>query len=118
MKITHASEIPSQDSEAMRLQFVATPETGASECVLLRGVVSAGGAFPAHSHDHEEILYFLTGSGTYEVAGETGSVSPGDVLVIPAGALHAFEASEQLDAVGVLPAGTKTFAPDGTELPR
>jgi hypothetical protein len=29
-----------------------------------------------------------------------------------------FEASEQLDAVGVLPAGTKTFAPDGTALPR
>ena len=37
MKITHASEIPSQDSEAMRLQFVATPETGASECVLFEG---------------------------------------------------------------------------------
>jgi hypothetical protein len=37
MKITRASEIPSQDSEAMRLQFVATPETGASECVLFEG---------------------------------------------------------------------------------
>jgi quercetin dioxygenase-like cupin family protein len=102
----------------MCLWFVGSPESGVSETVVLRGVVTAGGSFPAHSHDHEEVLYFLSGAGTYAIAGETGSVSAGDVIVVPPRAVHASEATEDLDAIGVLPAGAKTFAPDGTEMPR
>ena len=114
MKITRASDIPAQDSGGTRVQFVATPENGASESVLLRGVLGAGGGFAAHSHDHEEIFYCLSGSCTYEIAGESGSLSAGDVVVIPAGVVHAFHVDEELDAVAVLPAGYKTFAPDET----
>jgi hypothetical protein len=38
-------------------------------------------------------------------------LSAGDVIAIPAGALHALEATDDLDAIAVLPAGYKTFAP-------
>jgi len=101
-----------------RLYSLAGPDNGASENLLLRGTVSAGGTFPAHSHDHEEILYFIAGAGTYTIGDETGSVSAGDVILVPAHALHTFEATEDLDAIAAAPAGTKTFAPDGTEMPR
>ena len=114
MKITRASDIPAQDSAGTRVQFVATPENGASESVLLRGVLSAGGGFAAHSHDHEEIFYCLSGSCTYEIGGESGSLSAGDVVVIPAGVLHAFHVEDELDAVAVLPAGSKRFTPGET----
>jgi quercetin dioxygenase-like cupin family protein len=118
MKITLASDIPAQDRAGAHVQFVATPENGASECVLLRGLVSPGAGFAAHSHDHEEIFYCLSGSCTYEIAGKGGSLSAGDVVVIPAGAIHAIHASEELDAVAVFPAGYKTFAPGETDMAR
>ena len=85
---------------------------------MIRGIVTAGGTFPAHSHDREEVLCFLSGAGTFTIGDETGSVSAGDVIVVLAGALHMFEATEDLDAIGGAPAGTKTFAPDGTEMSR
>jgi quercetin dioxygenase-like cupin family protein len=116
VKITRSSEIRSQEAAGMRLSFVANPETGASESVVLRGLVTAGG-FPAHSHDHEEILYVVSGAVTFTIADETGSLFAGDVIVVPAGALHAFEAKDEFDAIAVLPAGYKTFGPDGTEMP-
>ncbi len=118
VRIIRSSEIPSQENMGMRLFSIASPDTGASDVVVLRGVVTAGGTFPAHSHDREEILYFLTGAGTYTVGEDTGSISAGDVIIIPAGALHAFDATEDLDAIAVLPSGAKTFAPDGTEMNR
>ena len=118
MPVTRASEIPSQEMMGTRLHFLATPANGASENFVLRGTVAAGGDFPAHSHDREEVLVFLSGTGTYTIGDEHGSVSAGDVAVIPAGALHVFAAAEDLDAIGVMPAGTKTFAPDGSEMAR
>jgi hypothetical protein len=39
-------------------------------------------------------------------------------MLIPAGELHVFEATEDLDAIAILPAGAKTFGPDGTEIGR
>ena len=118
MLVTRSSEIPTQEMMGTRLHFLASPANGASETLVIRGTVSAGGAFPAHSHDHEEILVFLSGAGTFTIGDETGSVSAGDVVIVPAGALHVFAASEGLEAIGAMPAGTKTFAPDGTEMSR
>jgi quercetin dioxygenase-like cupin family protein len=116
MQLTRSADIPAQVSPGFELRFVGTPDTGASECLLLRGIVSPGGIFPPHSHDREEVLYFLSGSGTYTIGDDSGSISAGDVVVIPAGALHSFEVTETLDALGALHAGTKTFAADGTEM--
>ena len=116
MPVTRASDILTQEMTGARLHFLANPSTGASETLVIRGIVSAGATFPAHSHDREEILIIVSGTGAFTVAEETGSVSAGDVVVIPAGALHEFEASDDLDAIGVMPAETKTFAPDGTEM--
>jgi quercetin dioxygenase-like cupin family protein len=118
VKVTRSSEIRSQETAGVRVAFVAGPDSGASESVVLRGFVTAGEGFSAHSHDREEIFYVLSGAVTYTIAGETGSLFAGDVIAVPAGALHAFEAKDDLDAIAVLPAGYKTFAPDGTEMPR
>ena len=64
------------------------------------------------------MLLFLAGAGGYVIGEESGLVEAGDVVVVPPGALHAFEASEDIDAIAVLPAGAKTFAPDGSEMVR
>ena len=116
MPVTRASDILAQELMGARVHFLASPDNGASETLVIRGTVSAGGTFPAHSHDREEILIIVSGAGPFTIGAETGSVSAGDVVVVPAGTLHEFEASDDLDAIGVMPAETKTFAPDGTEM--
>ena len=106
MPVTRASEVPSTDFEGgTRLQVLATPANGAAENTLLRGLVPAGANFPPHSHDREEVLLFAAGSCSYTIGGESGVVSAGDVVVIPAGVLHAFEAVEDTDAISEMSLG-------------
>jgi quercetin dioxygenase-like cupin family protein len=47
-------------------------------------------AFGKHTHPGEEIIYVLEGSLEYQIEGQpTTTVTGGDVLFVPAGAVHA-----------------------------
>jgi quercetin dioxygenase-like cupin family protein len=113
--ITRASDMQSQENAGSRLLTVASPASGASDAIVVRVMIATGSTLPAHSHDREEVLYVLSGIARYTIASVSGSLSAGDLVVVPANALHSFDAREDLDAIGVLAAGAKTFAPDGTE---
>ncbi|MCJ2137747.1 cupin domain-containing protein [Methylobacterium sp. J-026] len=71
------------------------PGAGAS---LVRVVVPAGTAAPRHSHDHEQFVQVLSGSGILETDQGRGPFSAGSVFHFPAGAWHAavFEAETVL----------------------
>jgi quercetin dioxygenase-like cupin family protein len=59
------------------------------EAVQVRVDLAPGVAFPNHTHPGEEIIYVLAGSMEYDVAGKPPAVlKAGDVLFIPAGAVH------------------------------
>jgi quercetin dioxygenase-like cupin family protein len=116
MPVIRSFNVPTVEFEEKRVELVATPETGATEVYVLRGFFAAGSGNPLHSHDHQEIVVLLTGSGRYIIGDETTEVFAGDVVLVPVGVIHAFEAVEESEAIGVFPAGTKTFAPDGSEL--
>ena len=47
-----------------------------------------GASFPRHTHPGEEIIYVLTGTLEYEVAGKPVTLKAGDVLFVPAGNVH------------------------------
>jgi len=55
--------------------------------------VAAGAKLPAaHSHDaYEEIVYGLEGVLTWTINSRTHEIRPGNVLVIPRGAVHRFD---------------------------
>ena len=60
------------------------------EVVQARIDFDPGAAFPRHTHPGEEIIYVLEGSLEYEVEGRTPmTLNAGDVLLIPAGTIHA-----------------------------
>jgi quercetin dioxygenase-like cupin family protein len=60
------------------------------EVVQVRVDFAPGAAAPAHSHPGEEIVYVLEGSLEYQVEGKAPvTLEAGDVLFIPAGAIHA-----------------------------
>ena len=113
--ISHA-DVPVQSFGGVTLFSLANPALGADDAIVLRGVVAVGAEFPTHSHDRQEVLVIVSGTASYTIGDEQGVVSGGDVVIVPAGALHTFEAIEDIDAIAVLPGGARTFAPDGSEI--
>ncbi len=64
---------------------------------LAEAQIPAGCATQRHYHRLAEEFYFiLSGRGQMEIDGESREVSPGDAILIPAGAWHTIVASEAL----------------------
>ncbi|MCJ2070171.1 cupin domain-containing protein [Methylobacterium sp. J-030] len=64
----------------------AIPGAGVS---LVRVVVPAGVAAPRHSHDHEQFVQVVSGSGTLETEQGRKPFTTGSVFHFPAGTWHA-----------------------------
>ena len=54
--------------------------------------VEAGASLPEHSHPHEQVTNILEGEFELIVDGETKTLGPGSVLIIPSDAVHAGKA--------------------------
>ncbi len=50
--------------------------------------ITAGAALPVHAHPHEQITRVLAGEFAFTLNGETRSMGPGAVVVIPPNATH------------------------------
>ena len=60
------------------------------EAIQVRVDFAAGAVAPRHSHAGEELVYVLRGTLEYRLDGRPPvTLRPGDVLFIPAGAIHA-----------------------------
>ena len=59
------------------------------EVLQARVDFAPGSSFPRHKHPGEEVIYVLTGTIEYEVAGKWVTVKAGDVLFVPDGVVHA-----------------------------
>ena len=55
---------------------------------LAWGTLSPGHEPRPHTHPHEQIVYIVSGHGTFTVGDETTDVEQGDMLVVPSGVLH------------------------------
>jgi quercetin dioxygenase-like cupin family protein len=55
---------------------------------LAWGELTPGHEPRPHTHPHEQIVYIVSGHGTFTVGEETAEVRPGDMLVVPSGVLH------------------------------
>lgn len=119
MPLSHDSDIPPFERFGNRMQGLATPSRGASEVMVWRTRVAPGGGPPVHTHDHEEVVVIISGTGSFrEEDGSEHAFGPGDTLFAPAGVLHELRADEgvAVEWIACMPSGTKTFAEDGSEL--
>jgi quercetin dioxygenase-like cupin family protein len=82
------------------IRFRVEAEQSAGSVTMFEFDVPAGIALPAaHSHDgYEETLYGLEGVLTWTIEGRQVDVAPGEVLVIPRGAVHNFANHGTTDA--------------------
>ncbi len=119
MAVIRGSEYKEFELMGNHMLGLATRSRGAKEVAVWRGRTDPGATTPPHYHDHEEVLIVLTGSGKVKIQGDEVTVSSGDVAIVPPSMRHELAADEQgegLDAIAVLPAGTKTYLPNGEEL--
>jgi quercetin dioxygenase-like cupin family protein len=58
------------------------------EVVQVRVDFDPGYVASRHTHPGEEIIYVIEGSLEYEIDGKLAKVKAGDVLFVPAGAIH------------------------------
>ena len=119
MPVIRGSEISHTERGNNRMSGLATPSRGAREVMVWRTICAPGGGPPPHSHDGEEICVVLRGSGIVRKdGGEPERFEAGDVIVAHRETLHEIVADDGVECewIAALPAGTRTFRADGSEL--
>lgn len=71
-------------------RLAVDPGTGdrTAELSFLDERCAVGDRIPLHRHDVDEVVVVISGSGTYNLDGETNEVQEGDVVFIPSGTVH------------------------------
>ena len=97
----------------MTIQFLVEAEESNGSVSVFRCDLPIGSRVPIpHSHDaFEETAFGLEGEVTFTVDGETTTVGPGDVLLIPRGAVHGFTVAGAEDASVLFVATPGLFGP-------
>lgn len=117
MAVIRGSEIEDIEFMGNVMAGLATRRRGALEVAVWRNRTLAGEATPPHRHDHEQVIVVLAGRGVYREGSVEHPFAPGDVIVEPAETVHQLVAGEEVfEAIAAMPAGTRTFTPEGEEL--
>lgn len=95
---------------------VATRSSGAQQVEMWRGRMDAGAATPPHSHDTEEVVLFLSGSGRATVGDREVRYQAGDTLILPAAEVHQIFAETDCEFVSAMPLQGIVSLPDGAPL--
>ena len=117
--VIHSEDRPVYELAAgNQLRGLATPSLGSSEVALWNHVLDPGAEVPLHWHDHDQVIYVLSGSGRVIVRDGEVVVTRRDVVVAPAHIPHRVCAGpeEALDTLVVMPAALRSFRPDGSEM--
>lgn len=92
-----ADAVPAQPVAAGKdttVQVLVGPDDGASNYVLRRFRMEAGGGIPAHTNDVEHEQYVLRGRARIRIGEAVHDVGADDALFIPAGVPHSYEVIE------------------------
>jgi mannose-6-phosphate isomerase-like protein (cupin superfamily) len=98
--------------------LLAHPENGCASVTQFVGYIPTGRA-PDHFHRYDEVVYVLTGEGSFHVNGESAPLRAGSCVHLPARLVHCLEnhGPEEMRVLGVFrPAGSpaEAYYPDGS----
>lgn len=98
---------------------LATPSLGAKTIEVWKASTAVGAATPVHRQDAEEIVVVLTGQGEAHAAGQVSPFRAPCTLILPGNQLHQLKntGTETMDAIAVVPIGSKVFDAEGNEMP-
>jgi quercetin dioxygenase-like cupin family protein len=67
----------------------ASPKTGTRGSILVEQTFQRNGKTPVHIHDQgDELFYVVSGRGTARLGDKVAAIEAGDVVFVPAGAVH------------------------------
>jgi quercetin dioxygenase-like cupin family protein len=92
MPIERAADHPTFELGGNAIRSLAAPSRGSDETALFRIDLPAGGALPAHHHDHFDVFTVTAGSATMHIGDDESQISAGDAVVVPAEIVHWLEA--------------------------
>ena len=95
MSVRHISEValePVAAGSRTERQILIGPEEG-PHFALRRFVMQPGGGMPLHTNAVEHEQYVLRGAARVTIGDEVHEVRAGDVVFIPAGTPHSYEAT-------------------------
>ncbi len=95
MSVRHVSEFPEEAvaaGEKTARQVLIGPEQGPN-FAMRRFVMQPGGGMPAHTNTVEHEQYVLRGRASIGIGDKTVDVREGDVVYIPAGTPHWYQAT-------------------------
>ena len=84
LRVTQAQQAGTKRTDLQRHDLSAPGR----EVIQVRVDFDPGFVAPKHTHPGEEIIYVIEGSLEYEIDGKLAKVKAGDVLFVPAGAIH------------------------------
>lgn len=94
---------------------LATPSAGSTELASWRVRMADGVSGPEHVIDREQVWMPVTGTMTVAVDGETGTVGPGQAVVLPGGVPRRISTTAgPVEALVCMPAGGKVTSPGET----
>jgi quercetin dioxygenase-like cupin family protein len=93
MAVKHATDVEAKNVAAGKdttIQVLISAQEGPN-FALRKFSMQMGGGMPRHTNTVEHEQYILRGRATITIGEETHQVKPGDVVFIPAGAVHSYE---------------------------
>ena len=98
----------------LAIRFLVEGEESGGSVAMFEFDVPAGISVAAgHSHDgYEETIYGLEGALTWTVEGTPIEVGPGDVLLVPRGAVHQFDNTSEAGATALAVVTPGILGPD------
>lgn len=81
---------------------LVTRKVGSSSLINGITVIAPGSAVPMHSHNCEESVMVLSGSGFVEIDGVDHEVRPGDTTFLPANIPHCFKNGSSEEEMRIL----------------
>jgi quercetin dioxygenase-like cupin family protein len=93
MPIKHSTDVEAKNVAAGKettIQVLISSQEGPN-FALRKFSMQRGGGMPRHTNTVEHEQYVLRGEATITIGDETHHVKTGDVVFIPAGAVHSYE---------------------------
>jgi quercetin dioxygenase-like cupin family protein len=108
MPVRHADSHPAEPVAAgngTTRQVLIGPDEGPN-FALRRFIMEPGGGMPLHTNEVEHEQYVLRGSARVRIGDDVHQVASGDVLYIPGGVPHSYEAdagAEPFEFLSIVP---------------
>ncbi|MBN2331503.1 MAG: cupin domain-containing protein [Deltaproteobacteria bacterium] len=100
MKHVHYTDVPLEPVEiegaqGVSVRWVINEADGAKNFAMRIFEVEPEGKTPYHDHDFEHEVFILAGSGVLTFNGQQSALKPQEVVFIPGGESHNFQAGPQ-----------------------